>query len=114
MADGSLVEKWRKEAGGNKNRRKFNYALAECKWGAQKYNGPSKPAAANGTFSSDCLPTNLVDPILKGIKHIQSVENRDVHPGFDGLVIDIVHPSLYCYEQGKTLVLGGADVYKNA
>ena len=36
----------------------------------------------------------------------------DEHPGSDGLVVDLVHPSLYAYERGQSAVLrsgGGAD-----
>jgi len=37
------VSKWREEAGGGDNKLKFDYALAECKWVAQKYKALHDP-----------------------------------------------------------------------
>ncbi len=110
MFDENIVAKWREEACGTENVDKFNYALSECKWQAQNYKGPARPAAADGVFARDDMPTSLSQRILNGIEEIRKHEPRDEHPGSDGIVIDIVHPSMYAYEQGVTPVMGDATV----
>lgn len=92
--------------------RQFNYALQECQWLAKQYNGPCRPASVEGVFAmDDAIPEGLWKSLLSAIA---TVRNRpaigsngiDRHPGTIN-VIDLVHPSLYCYCQGTTPVLTG-------
>lgn len=110
--DEKIVSKWREESGGETNALKFEFALSECKWVAETYKGPARPAAADGTYSNDGIDSSLLQRLLKGINKIRTLEVRDTHPGSDDLVVDIIHPSLYCYEQGVTPVIGEADVFE--
>ena len=110
--DKKIENNWREEAGGSENKDKFDYALAECKWQAVNYKGPVRPAAVDGVFAIDDVPTGILSRLLNGIERIRKRGPHDVHPGSNGLVIDIVHPSMYAYEQGVTPVLGGASVVK--
>ena len=91
---------------------KFEYALKECRWCAENFEGPARPAAVDGVYSRDDIPPALLERLLDGIDKVRKEEIFDVHPGSDGLVIDVVHPSMYAYEQGVTPVAGGADVFK--
>lgn len=90
----------------------FNYALAEVRWQAATFQGPARPAAADITFVIDDLPSGLLQRLMSGAERIRSTSRRDVHPGSDGLVVDLVHPSMYAYEQGATPMLGDATVHE--
>ncbi|TFK53668.1 hypothetical protein OE88DRAFT_1696699 [Heliocybe sulcata] len=51
------------------------------------------------------VPTDLRDALIRGAALLESVPEaqKDWHPGSDGLVLDLVHPSLYCFRLGKSL-----------
>eukprot|EP00171_Calliarthron_tuberculosum_P006069 IDg6069t1 len=76
-----------------------------------RYSGPAKPAAVDGVFSCDDIAQPLINRLKVGADKTRKTSPHDVHPGSDGLVIDLIHPSMYAYEQGVTPVLGGANVY---
>lgn len=110
-----IVSRWREEACPNNNEEEtavFNYVLAEIRWLAATFPGPAHPAAADITFAIVDLPSALLLRLMAGTERIRSTSKRDVHPGSDGLVIDLIHPSMYAYEQGVTPVLGDATVHQ--
>ncbi len=82
----------------------FNYALAEVRYQAAQFAGPVRPAVADGTFSIDDMSPALLKRLLDGVHKIRTTSKRDVLPESSGLAIDLVHPSMYAYEQGVTPV----------
>ena len=87
--------------------RAVQLALDELRWQAGE---PVLPGGVEGTFAADdALPAHLHDALTEGFATLSSVPNasKDWHPGSDGQVLDLVHPSLYCYEHGVTPVLNG-------
>lgn len=109
IEDAEIVEKWERESGGG---RAFAYAIAECRWLASQHAGPSRPAAVEGVFCRDDCDSSLMARLKQGVELLRSrpaigASEVDRHPGTPQIV-DLVHPSLYAYEDGVTPVLGDA------
>jgi len=68
----------------------------------------------NATIVKSDLDTS--DPFWTSLReHVRSLENvpdrlKDWHPGSDGLVLDLLHPSLYPLQYGKSRVLPTGSV----
>ncbi len=95
LSDEAIVARWRAECSrGNdeEDATVFNYALAEARYQAAHFAGPARPAAADGTFSIDDMSPALLKRLLDGAHKIRTTSRRDVHPGSNGLVVDLVHP----------------------
>eukprot|EP00977_Amphora_coffeiformis_P004413 scaffold936_cov106-Amphora_coffeaeformis.AAC.19 len=90
----------------------FDYALKECQWMAETFSArPSRPAAVQGVYCRDDMEASLQKALLAGIRGLRARPaightKEDRHPGIP-VMVDLVHPSLYCYEKGKTPVLVG-------
>jgi hypothetical protein len=52
----------------------------------------------------DCLlvPQNVHETLNAYLDRLAAHPNPDFHPGSDGKVLDLIHPSLYCYVQGTS------------
>lgn len=50
------------------------------------------------------MPENVRQELVEGVKALENVPEhlKDWHPGSGKQVLDLVHPSLYCYVQGVT------------
>ncbi|CAB9530139.1 Conserved hypothetical protein [Seminavis robusta] len=100
----------------NYNQQLFNYALAEAQWKARQIiqkgqQQSSVPAAVDGVFCRQSVNGGLLRTLNQHIATLRSrpaigSDREDRHPGTPQMV-DLIHPSLYCYEQGTTLVLEG-------
>lgn len=96
----------------------ISYAIEECKWLADQYSeGPSRPAAVDGVFERRDLQEieggALLQNLCEGIASLRkrpAIGSNDIdrHPGTPQM-IDLVHPSMYCYERGVTPVLQDGD-----
>jgi len=108
----------------------FEFALTEARSLQEQYAAcVAKPAPAEGTFMCDGLPNGLQDRLVRDITRLREEFNPvgtgftmdlvprpktvDVHPGSDGMVIDLVHPGLYAYEQSVSAVMpqAGAEMF---
>lgn len=117
----TITERWRSEVNDTSEQGEamFRYALAECQWLASQYApGPAYPAAVDNVFGRDDMDASLRERLVEGITKLRSLPavgsaKEDRHPGTPE-IIDLVHPSLYAYEQSKTPVLveTGADALK--
>ncbi|CAB9524767.1 Conserved hypothetical protein [Seminavis robusta] len=99
------------------NQQLFDFALAETQWKAKRIlqNGQeqqaSVPAAVEGVFCRQAVSDGLLQKLGRHIATLRSrpaigSDLEDRHPGTPQMV-DLIHPSLYCYEQGTTMVLEG-------
>ncbi|KAJ7367659.1 hypothetical protein DFH08DRAFT_829051 [Mycena albidolilacea] len=114
--DASIIEKWRKEALDQQadlpveerlTPNMVNYVLTEL----AAYARLSDPVSGIecGPFdaiwySDRLIPTDLADRLRTAVAGLESVpdESKDWHPGSNGQVLDLVHPSLYCIVYGRT------------
>ncbi|KDQ59172.1 hypothetical protein JAAARDRAFT_33900 [Jaapia argillacea MUCL 33604] len=56
--------------------------------------------------SLELIPSNLKVALISGASALESVPEaeKDWHPGTNNQVLDLVHPSLFCFRFGKSLV----------
>ena len=121
-----IVAKWRQEAydqlvgtflneSTNANEeyiaKMVSYAMDEAQWFAQKYqNETVRPAAVEGVFERhDLANSTLHTQLLTALAALRArpaigTDHEDRHPGTPQM-IDLVHPSMYAYERGKTHIL---------
>jgi len=72
-------------------------AVKLCSQRALQEQGAPLPAAVSGCFSLDnAIPPHRHHALLETFATLAANEPKDWHPGSDGLVLDLVHPSLYC------------------
>ena len=68
---------------------------------------PLQVSCVDGIWHSDRLiPDSLLDELVRNVQVLEdvSVEAKDWHPGSGNLVLDLVHPSLFCLAYGSTHV----------
>jgi hypothetical protein len=62
--------------------------------------GPIVPSSADGVYQADGLiPEELRNDLIKGVYALENVDKSklDWHPGSNEQMLDLVHPSLFCY-----------------
>lgn len=70
--------------------------------------GSIEAGAVDYTWQSDeLIEIKLKDELQAGVSALENVPNdkKDWHPGSNNQVLDLVHPSLFCYVAGRTKVL---------
>lgn len=109
--DVALVEKWTDEIRAKhpifQSKRNFAYLWAELQHDAKTRNGPITRTGVEGVFRADGLiEPELRQSLLDGLKPLENVpdEKKDWHPGTNKQVLDLVHPSMWCYVIGQTNV----------
>ncbi|CRL02270.1 CLUMA_CG015460, isoform A [Clunio marinus] len=110
MLKSEITSKWRKEAEAQELKvDAIDYVLEEVKYYATLKDGSIEPGPVDGSWQAD----NLVDETLsrefkklvsKTLENIPE-EEIDYHPGSDQQVIDLVHPSLYCYVEDMSILI---------
>ncbi|KAJ6466047.1 hypothetical protein C8R47DRAFT_1154290 [Mycena vitilis] len=116
ITDSAIMEKWRKEALDQKGSLRIeeqmtatmvNYVLTEL----PGYARLSEPLSGiecgpfDAIWYSDRLISNQVsDRLRAAVADLENVPEhlKDWHPGANGQVLDLVHPSLYCIVYGQT------------
>lgn len=70
--------------------------------------GSIEVAAVDYTWQSDALiDQKLYDEFIGAVSVLENVPDakKDWHPGSNNQVLDLVHPSLFCFVAGRTKVL---------
>ena len=128
----SLAVRWMAEA--KEKEAHFNdvnlrYMIDEIKHQAKSRAAGNliQESCANGIFLADGLvPADLKAALEAGVARLENIpeDKKDYHPGTNKQVIDLVHPSLYCFRIGfsketsepipldNTLEMFGAGVVK--
>ncbi|RXW15495.1 hypothetical protein EST38_g10358 [Candolleomyces aberdarensis] len=114
--DDSIVAKWRaevKSSGEDFTEKMFEYCIQELRYRAERFEPTGSERGAIVVFNgkvvksdyavSECVKLALQNAI-KRLERVPEVQ-KDWHPGSDGKVLDLVHPSLYPLVYGKTKVL---------
>jgi hypothetical protein len=111
--DDSIAEKWKAEAldtpGRDVSQKMVDWVIEELRFKAKVF----KQTAAVSVFNGDVVKsdTAISQEIRESLKAaVQSLEDipttyKDYHPGSDGKVLDLVHPSLFPLVYGKSRVL---------
>ncbi|GJE99875.1 DUF4246 domain-containing protein [Phanerochaete sordida] len=122
MQDPAIRAKWLEEAVGAPppygeiflTRDEVLYVLKELEWYASRRD--ESTGIESSVYYRIWQSDSLVDGALRAelMKHVAVLEDvpdeaKDWHPGSDGQVLDLVHPSLYCIVYGRTFVYDSYD-----
>lgn len=101
--------------------RLFSHLLQELHFYSDSVPVTYSPTGMHGVTISDSL---IQPPLLANIQlllrplELDAIRRRDFHPGSNDLVIDVVHPSMYCLVYGRTMFsrnpcsLAGDDIFQ--
>ncbi|KAF9039072.1 hypothetical protein BJ165DRAFT_1407316 [Panaeolus papilionaceus] len=88
------------------------YIIAELQYTAQCYKHTGHINTFNVVVKSDtALPVSFMEELQTAMRPLEDVPEhlKDWHPGSDGKVLDLVHPSLFPLVYGKTRILNFPD-----
>ncbi|CAM5229436.1 hypothetical protein GCM10010329_79850 [Streptomyces spiroverticillatus] len=112
MNDPEIVARWTREAvEQGMTEAQVRYVLAELAYYAALRDARTgiEVSGVDGVWHSDALVEDgLRERLRAAVRVLEEVpeEEKDWHPGSDGQVLDLVHPSLFCLVQG---VSGGPE-----
>lgn len=105
----SIVAKWKSEiAEQSVTATEFEYILDELRYYATVKEGPIEIGPVDGTWQSDelideTLLTSFKESVFELLENVDESE-KDYHPGSKNLVVDLVHPSLFCFVRGVSKI----------
>lgn len=109
VLDSEITAKWKEEAEKQGlSSDAADYVIDEVKLYATQRDGFVEPGPVEGTWKADKL---IDDDLLSRLKNLvgglekNQVDKKDYHPGSDQLVVDLVHPSLYCYVEDHSILI---------
>ena len=88
--------------------RMFDWAIAELRYKARLLPKINCIEALDGVWKSDTIvPSSLQANLTAAIARLENLPAKDLdwHPGSDGQVLDIVHPSIYPLIYGNSRIL---------
>ncbi|KAI0788898.1 hypothetical protein C8Q75DRAFT_719049 [Abortiporus biennis] len=107
LFDGNIRQKWIQEAIDHKIRKEVaEWALKELEWCAQVRDNETgiEPTGIDHVWKSDDLiPSSLHDHFLATVGELEESLPEDFHPGTDGQVKNLIHPSLFCLVYGLSV-----------
>ncbi|KAI9023242.1 hypothetical protein DFJ74DRAFT_699223 [Hyaloraphidium curvatum] len=102
--DPAIRARWKEEAvAAGMRADAFEYVLAELERYEALRKGGIEVAGVDGVWIADGLvPDGAREALLRCAAELEDVpeEKKDWHPGSDGQVLDLVHPSLFCLVYG--------------
>lgn len=88
-----------------------DYVFEELRWRSVEFKKTGAVFVYNGDVvkSDSAIPTDLKAALRKAVKSLENIPEiyKDYHPGSDGQVLDLVHPSLFPLIYGRSRVLTG-------
>jgi Protein of unknown function (DUF4246) len=106
MNDAGIVARWTREAAEfGMTEAQIRYVLAELAYYAERRDERTgiEVSGVDGVWQSDALiDDELRSRLREAVRVLEDVPDaeRDWHPGSDGQVLDLVHPSLFCLVRG--------------
>ncbi|KAF5323889.1 hypothetical protein D9611_008279 [Ephemerocybe angulata] len=116
--DEQIIKKWEQEAvleespnESEMTKQMFDYCIQELQYRAKNF--ATSPRGAIQVFPGDVWKSDIAVPeetrlsLLKCVQPLEAVpeHKKDWHPGSDGKVLDIVHPSLFPLIYGTSRIL---------
>ncbi|KAF2624297.1 hypothetical protein BU25DRAFT_374116 [Macroventuria anomochaeta] len=124
--DEEIVAKWKQEAkeldwtkiieGGDMTDKMLNYCIDELRYKADLYEKtriiPVLDASSCVLKSDNAIPNQLKDDLRKAVALLEDVpqNQQDWHPGSDGTMLDLVHPSLFPLVYGRSRILPDSTI----
>ena len=114
MKDETIRNKWKREAveQSSLNEKQVDYVLAELEYYDKIRENSIEMSTVDGVWQSDSLISNeLKKSLIECVKILEDIpeSERDWHPDTNNLVLNLVHPSLFCLVYGETRVINSKD-----
>lgn len=108
-----IIAKWKREVEetAHLSEDEWRCIVQEFQWWATQYSPEAAPSPVLGVWQRTLPPAKTSrwkHQLNRWLKSLEDV--RDWHPGSEQQVLDMVHPSLYCYVEGQTAVTRGRDM----
>jgi hypothetical protein len=109
--DEVITNKWRDEiaqSGQDVTSKMMDWIIKELQWKTSSLEKVGYVEVFENVIKSDtAVAKELQDALKEAVKPLEDVpeDQRDYHPGSEGKVLDLVHPSLFPVVYGKTRVL---------
>ncbi len=106
MNDADIVAQWTRDAAEyGMTEAQIRYVLAELAYYAERRDERTgiEVSGVDGVWQSDALiDDELRSRLREAVRVLEDVPDaeRDWHPGSDGQVLDLIHPSLFCLVRG--------------
>ncbi|CAH6722763.1 hypothetical protein CLIB1444_11S00584 [[Candida] jaroonii] len=108
--DSEITSKWQSELCSQSKRKEinklFDFVLKELDWYVEMENSiPGYKIECDDKIvtSDNAVPLAIKEDFIREVKSFSSsLKEKDYHPGSNNQVLDLVHPSLYPYQYGKT------------
>lgn len=111
--DDAIAEKWKAEAlatpGRDVTQKMVDWVIEELRAKAEIFQQTSAVSVYDGDVvkSDTVIPKDIRESLKACVQSLEDVPEKykDYHPGSDGKVLDLVHPSLFPLIYGKSRVL---------
>ncbi|KAI0786665.1 hypothetical protein C8Q75DRAFT_261835 [Abortiporus biennis] len=114
LHDDTIRQRWLQEAEDQNIRSEIaQYALKELEWCATVRNNTTgiEPAGIDFIWKSDKLiDSGLHDAFVQSVHKLEKALPEDFHPGSDGQVKNLIHPSLFCLVYGESVDNDGKKI----
>lgn len=94
-----------------------DWVIDELRYKAKIFNAVGAISVYNGDVvkSDTAVPLELKEALQAAVKELEDVPklSKDYHPGSDGKVLDLVHPSLFPIIYGRTRVISDSLIGLN-
>jgi hypothetical protein len=101
-----ILANWKEELEDQEFGWMWKRLISELQYLASLKTPQAEPSAVDRVWIADNqIPKDLHDEFIKLVKDLlESNPNKDYHPGSNETVVDLVHPSLFCYVKGFSRV----------
>jgi len=98
----AILNKWKEEATSQiSDKSIIDFAISELQYHSKNTKNGVTFTGVDGIFQADGLiEEDLKKEFLKEAKILEEAPFKDWHPGSNEQVLDLVHPSLYCFVDG--------------
>ncbi|MCJ1445848.1 MAG: hypothetical protein MMC23_006353 [Stictis urceolatum] len=116
--DDAVASKWKQEAvdfkGHDVTQQMMDWVVDELRWKAKDFKETRMLTVYDGDVvkSDDAVPSSFKLALQAAVETLENIPeaNKDYHPGSDGKVLDLVHPSLFALVYGHSRILPDALV----
>ena len=110
MKDETIRNKWKQEALGQNllTEKQIDYVLAELEYYNAIRDGSMEMSSIDGVWQSDeLIPIHMKQSLIEHVNKLENIpeSEKDWHPGTNQQILDLVHPSLFCYVYNESRVI---------
>ncbi|CAF1468763.1 unnamed protein product [Adineta ricciae] len=118
MKNDTIRNKWKQEAlqQSRLTEKQIDYVLAELEYYDSIRDGSIEMATVDGVWQSDeLIHADMKNSLIECVKTLENVpkNEQDWHPGTNNQVLDLVHPSLFCFVNQVSRIINETNLTIN-